>query len=79
LKHRAIEPALVQIEFLVTNYTPKDYYSIERGWNCGWNFKTSEEVARIRKKEANKKVKDANRKHQQDSIGGLNKQVRGNL
>jgi hypothetical protein len=34
-------------------------------------------VARIQKKEANKKIKEANRKHQQNSIGGLNKQVRG--
>jgi hypothetical protein len=79
LEYRAIELALVQIEYLVTDYTPKNYYFIERGWNCRWNFKIPEEVARIRKKEANKKVKEANRKHQRNLIGRLNKQIRENL
>jgi hypothetical protein len=79
LEYGAIKLALVQIEFLVTNYKLRDYYSIERGWNRGWNFKTPEEVTIIRKKKTNKRIKEANRKYQQKSIGKLNKQVQENL
>jgi hypothetical protein len=31
LEYGAIEPALVQIEYLITNYIPRNYYFIERG------------------------------------------------